>query len=116
MIISAFIFPAYEILHVVCVCVYIRCPPELGLSKNSPVKVQVVEEGSEPADFWTALGQMDRKAYDSMLQGTRQHTLSALSTQDHFLKPVNFQFIVKSYTSVLCQIQENITSHLVSSI
>uniref|UniRef100_UPI0037E86EEB supervillin n=1 Tax=Semicossyphus pulcher TaxID=241346 RepID=UPI0037E86EEB len=44
------------------------CPPELGLSKSSPVKVQVVEEGSEPADFWTALGQMDRKAYDCMLQ------------------------------------------------
>ncbi|XP_060921260.1 supervillin isoform X2 [Labrus mixtus] len=44
------------------------CPPELGLSKSCPVKVQVVEEGSEPADFWTALGQMDRKAYDCMLQ------------------------------------------------
>ncbi|KAM9345570.1 supervillin isoform 2-T2 [Symphorus nematophorus] len=44
------------------------CPPELGLSQSSPVKVQVVEEGSEPADFWTALGQMDRKAYDCMLQ------------------------------------------------
>nr|XP_040046061.1 supervillin isoform X3 [Gasterosteus aculeatus aculeatus] len=44
------------------------CPPELGLSKSSPLTVQVVEEGSEPADFWTALGQMDRKAYDCMLQ------------------------------------------------
>ncbi|KAK5884687.1 hypothetical protein CesoFtcFv8_018484 [Champsocephalus esox] len=44
------------------------CPPELGLSKSSPVKVQVVEEGSEPAEFWTALGQIDRKAYDCMLQ------------------------------------------------
>ncbi|XP_047428013.1 supervillin isoform X2 [Mugil cephalus] len=44
------------------------CPPELSLSSSSPVKVQVVEEGSEPADFWTALGQMDRKAYDCMLQ------------------------------------------------
>ncbi|XP_067334100.1 supervillin isoform X2 [Channa argus] len=44
------------------------CPPELGLSKNSSVKVQVVGEGSEPADFWTALGHMDRKAYDCMLQ------------------------------------------------
>ncbi|XP_029364826.1 supervillin isoform X3 [Echeneis naucrates] len=43
------------------------CPPELGLSKSSSVKVQVVEEGSEPADFWTALGQMDRKTYDCML-------------------------------------------------
>uniref|UniRef100_A0A673ACV2 Supervillin c n=1 Tax=Sphaeramia orbicularis TaxID=375764 RepID=A0A673ACV2_9TELE len=44
------------------------CPPELGLSKNNPVKVQAVEEGSEPAEFWAALGQMDRKAYDCMLQ------------------------------------------------
>ncbi|XP_068433972.1 supervillin isoform X2 [Clinocottus analis] len=44
------------------------CPSELGLSKSSPVAVQVVEEGSEPADFWAALGQMDRKAYDCMLQ------------------------------------------------
>lgn len=43
------------------------CSPELGLSKSSPVKVHLVEEGSEPADFWTALGQMDRKAYDCML-------------------------------------------------
>ncbi|KAM4530110.1 supervillin [Odontesthes bonariensis] len=44
------------------------CPPELGLSKSSPLKVHLVEEGSEPADFWSALGQMDRKAYDCMLQ------------------------------------------------
>ncbi|KAM4717993.1 supervillin isoform 2-T2 [Anableps anableps] len=43
-------------------------PSELGLSKNNPVKVHFVEEGSEPTDFWTALGQMDRKAYDCMLQ------------------------------------------------
>lgn len=52
-------------------CVLIRCPSELGLSQSSPVTVQVVEEGSEPADFWTALGQMDRKAYDCMLQGRK---------------------------------------------
>ncbi|CAL1587914.1 unnamed protein product [Knipowitschia caucasica] len=44
------------------------CPPELGLSRSSPLKVQKVEEGSEPAEFWTALGHMDRKAYDCMLQ------------------------------------------------
>ncbi|KAG7504626.1 supervillin-like isoform X3 [Solea senegalensis] len=44
------------------------CPPELGLSKSCPVKVEAIEEGSEPADFWTALGHMDRKAYDCMLQ------------------------------------------------
>lgn len=51
---------------------FIRCPPELGLRQSSPVRVQVVEEGSEPAEFWTALGQMDRKAYDCMLQGRKQ--------------------------------------------
>lgn len=43
-------------------------PSEMGLCKNNPVKVHFVEEGSEPTDFWTALGQMDRKAYDCMLQ------------------------------------------------
>lgn len=32
---------------------------------------QAVEEGSEPAEFWTALGQVDRKAYDCMLQGRK---------------------------------------------
>lgn len=47
----------------------VRCPSELGLSTDSPVEVEVVEEGAEPADFWTALGTMDRKAYDCMLQG-----------------------------------------------
>lgn len=51
---------------------FTRCPPELGLRQSSPVRVQVVEEGSEPAEFWTALGQMDRKAYDCMLQGRKQ--------------------------------------------
>ncbi|XP_048859113.1 supervillin isoform X3 [Brienomyrus brachyistius] len=44
------------------------CPPELGLSSNSRVRVQEVEEGAEPAEFWHALGQQDRKAYDCMLQ------------------------------------------------
>ncbi|XP_061604574.1 supervillin isoform X2 [Phyllopteryx taeniolatus] len=44
------------------------CLAELGLSKSRPVKIQVVEEGSEPAEFWAALGLMDRKAYDCMLQ------------------------------------------------
>ncbi|XP_029946101.1 supervillin-like isoform X2 [Salarias fasciatus] len=43
-------------------------PPELGLGKGSSLQVQAVEEGAEPADFWTALGTMDRKAYDCMLQ------------------------------------------------
>ncbi|XP_016521959.1 supervillin-like isoform X4 [Poecilia formosa] len=43
-------------------------PSELGLCRSNPVTVHFVEEGSEPSDFWTALGQMDRKAYDCMLQ------------------------------------------------
>ncbi|XP_017274885.1 supervillin isoform X2 [Kryptolebias marmoratus] len=44
------------------------CPSELGLSKSCPLKTHSVDEGSEPAEFWAALGQMDRKAYDCMLQ------------------------------------------------
>uniref|UniRef100_A0AAR2IKQ0 HP domain-containing protein n=1 Tax=Pygocentrus nattereri TaxID=42514 RepID=A0AAR2IKQ0_PYGNA len=44
------------------------CPPELGLNSNSSLKVQEIEEGSEPQEFWDALGQQDRKAYDCMLQ------------------------------------------------
>ncbi|XP_061079892.1 supervillin-like isoform X3 [Conger conger] len=44
------------------------CPPELGLSSSSSLKVQEVEEGSEPVEFWDALGPLDRKAYDCMLQ------------------------------------------------
>ncbi|KAM9779756.1 supervillin-like [Neosynchiropus ocellatus] len=44
------------------------CPSELGLNPGSPPKVHAVEEGSEPADFWSALGPMDRKVYDCMLQ------------------------------------------------
>ena len=52
-------------------CVCLRCPPELGLVAGSPVTVQEVEEGSEPTEFWNALGQQDRKAYDCMLQGTQ---------------------------------------------
>uniref|UniRef100_A0A8C7Z9B7 Supervillin c n=1 Tax=Oryzias sinensis TaxID=183150 RepID=A0A8C7Z9B7_9TELE len=43
-------------------------PPELGLHKSSHVNVHFVEEGSEPTGFWAALGPMDRKAYDCMLQ------------------------------------------------
>ncbi|KAG9267726.1 supervillin-like isoform X1 [Astyanax mexicanus] len=44
------------------------CPPELGLNNNSSLKVQEIEEGSEPQAFWDALGQQDRKTYDCMLQ------------------------------------------------
>lgn len=60
-------------LFVCAVCV--RCPPELGLSKTSPVKTHAVDEGAEPAEFWAALGQMDRKAYDCMLQGAASPTV-----------------------------------------
>nr|XP_046187962.1 supervillin-like isoform X5 [Oncorhynchus gorbuscha] len=44
------------------------CPPELGLSSESPLRVQEVEEGAEPVEFGIAIGQQDRKAYDCMLQ------------------------------------------------
>lgn len=64
-----------ECAFIFCLFVCFSCPSEVGLSKSSPVKVQIVQEGSEPEDFWTALGQKDRKAYDCMLQGATQHTL-----------------------------------------
>ena len=51
-------------------CLCVRCPPELGLSSESPSRVQEVEEGAEPVEFGNAIGQQDRKAYDCMLQGT----------------------------------------------
>ncbi|KAG9350075.1 hypothetical protein JZ751_026428 [Albula glossodonta] len=44
------------------------CPPEMGLNSNSSVRVQEVEEGAEPPEFWNALGQQERKAYDCMLK------------------------------------------------
>ncbi|XP_068161262.1 supervillin [Antennarius striatus] len=45
-----------------------RCPSELGLSSTSNIKVEEVEEGSEPTVFLKALGPQDKKAYDCMLQ------------------------------------------------
>lgn len=53
------------------VCAHSRCPPELGLSSSSSssVKMEVVEEGCEPAEFIKALGPQDKKAYDCMLKG-----------------------------------------------
>lgn len=45
-------------------------PSELGLNQSSSVKVRVVEEGSEPAEFWSGLGPVNRKAYDCMLHGS----------------------------------------------
>ncbi|XP_030610394.1 supervillin [Archocentrus centrarchus] len=44
-----------------------KCPSELGLSRSSSVRVEEVEEGSEPAEFVKALGLKDKKAYDCML-------------------------------------------------
>lgn len=46
-----------------------RCPAELGLRSTSSVTLEVVEEGSEPAEFSKALGPQGNKAYDCMLQG-----------------------------------------------
>lgn len=51
-----------------------RCPSELGLKSTSSVKIEVVEEGSEPAEFSKALGPQDKKAYDCMLQGASLHS------------------------------------------
>lgn len=49
----------------------------MGLSRSSSVKVEVVEEGSEPAEFNKALGPKDKKAYDCMLQGEQLPSVSA---------------------------------------
>lgn len=63
-----------------------RCPSELGLRRSSSVTIEVVEEGSEPAEFTKVLGTQD-KAYDCMLQGmcSRQLTpkvpISAVSSR-----------------------------------
>lgn len=51
-------------------CMY-RCPLELGLNSNSSLKVHEIEEGTETEEFWVALGKQDRKAYDCMLEGTK---------------------------------------------
>ncbi|XP_072417908.1 supervillin-like isoform X2 [Chiloscyllium punctatum] len=45
-----------------------RPPRELGLWSRMDVTVREIEEGSEPPEFWHALGQQDRKVYDCMLQ------------------------------------------------
>lgn len=41
----------------------------MGLSSSGGARLQVVEEGAEPADFNEALGPLDKKAYDCMLKG-----------------------------------------------
>ncbi|XP_051894645.1 supervillin-like isoform X2 [Pristis pectinata] len=45
-----------------------RPPQELGLWSRMEVTVCELDEGSELPEFWHALGQPDRKAYDCMLQ------------------------------------------------
>lgn len=63
-----------------------RCPSELGLSSTSSVKLEEVEEGSEPAEFMKALGPQDKKAYDCMLQGASSHSHTA--EKDHEQLPL----------------------------
>ncbi|KAM9393776.1 supervillin isoform 2-T3 [Pholidichthys leucotaenia] len=92
------------------------CPPELGLCRGSPVKVQVVEEGSEPADFWAALGNMDRKAYDCMLQDPGKYnftprlfhlsTSSGSSRAEELQSPMRLPGVVMAMPFV----QESLTS------
>ncbi|XP_072926787.1 supervillin-like isoform X4 [Hemitrygon akajei] len=45
-----------------------RPPQELGQWSSMKVTVCELDEGSEPPEFWQAIGQPDRKAYDCMLQ------------------------------------------------
>ncbi|XP_028821949.1 supervillin [Denticeps clupeoides] len=52
------------------------CPPEFGLNSNSSVKVQEVDEGAEPKEFWRVLGQQERKAYDCMLQDPGKYSFT----------------------------------------
>uniref|UniRef100_A0AAY3ZWS0 HP domain-containing protein n=1 Tax=Denticeps clupeoides TaxID=299321 RepID=A0AAY3ZWS0_9TELE len=54
----------------------LRCPPEFGLNSNSSVKVQEVDEGAEPKEFWRVLGQQERKAYDCMLQDPGKYSFT----------------------------------------
>ena len=72
------------------------CPPELGLNSNSSLKAQEIEEGSEPQEFWDALGQQDRKAYDCMLQGMAILTMSDSQRQSekNLFQSVNAKFFV----------------------
>lgn len=43
------------------------------MNSNSSLKVHEIEEGTEPKEFWDALGKQDRKAYDCMLQGAKEN-------------------------------------------
>ncbi|XP_048869049.1 supervillin-like isoform X2 [Brienomyrus brachyistius] len=53
-----------------------KYPAELGLNSNSKIEVQEVKEGEEPAAFWNALGQQNRKAYDCMLQDPGKYSFT----------------------------------------
>lgn len=54
------------------VLMFYSCPREMGLNSNSSLKVNEIDEGTEPKEFWDALGNQDRKAYDCMLEGTKE--------------------------------------------
>ncbi|XP_078079915.1 supervillin isoform X3 [Mustelus asterias] len=54
-----------------------RPPQELGQWSRTDVTVCELEEGSEHPDFWRALGQQDRKAYDCMLQDPGKYNFTA---------------------------------------
>ncbi len=56
-----------------CIYAFYSCACELGLNSNSSLKVHEIEEGTEPKEFWDALGKQDRKSYDCMLQGTKEN-------------------------------------------
>ncbi|KAM9440148.1 supervillin isoform 5-T5 [Clarias gariepinus] len=43
-------------------------PLEAGLHSSCNVTIHECDEGTEPMEFWEALGRKDRKAYDCMLQ------------------------------------------------
>ncbi|XP_067107394.1 supervillin a isoform X2 [Osmerus mordax] len=45
-----------------------QCPLEAGLHTSFKVTIHEFDEGSEPVEFWEALGKRDRKTYDCMLQ------------------------------------------------
>lgn len=81
-------------------CASSRCPSELGLSSGSDVKLELVEEGSEPTEFIKALGTQEKKAYDCMLKGS-----SSLSPTD----PSQSRLIqVHSHLLVSTRFAENI--------
>lgn len=77
-----------------------RCAWELGLTTGSAVKVEEVEEGAEPAEFWKALGQKDKKAYDCMLQGTHTHIQTC--THSHYRhESISVAFVFMQLTVAL---------------